>query len=198
VIRKDGKSQRRGLDYYRENIARIRAEGIGVVGSLILGIDTQDMNRIADEILAFADETEIDGLNPTLLTPLPGTRDYERMAREGRILFSSYPADWEKYTLAFPVISMPNVSGAGLMRRYFEVLQFFRPERVEALYRRTRERVSPDAAHHAYLWNRTWTNYALGHNLFRRSPLAHLYRELPPEPPEGTDLGAAGRTEERA
>ena len=40
LIRKDGMSQRRGLDYYRENVARIRRHGIGVVGSFILGIDT--------------------------------------------------------------------------------------------------------------------------------------------------------------
>ena len=37
---------------------------------------------------------------------------------EGRILFKNYPGDWEKYTLAFPVTSMPNVSGAGLMKRF--------------------------------------------------------------------------------
>ena len=42
LIRKDGMSQRRGLDYYRENVARIRRHGIGVVGSFILGIDTPE------------------------------------------------------------------------------------------------------------------------------------------------------------
>ena len=46
LIRKDGMSQRRGLDYYRENVARIRRHGIGVVGSFILGIDTQNMDTI--------------------------------------------------------------------------------------------------------------------------------------------------------
>ncbi len=180
LIRKDGVSQRRGLDYYRENVARIRRHGIGVVASFILGVDTQDMNTVAADILAFAEESDLDGLNPTILTPLPGTRDYARLDAEGRILFKNYPKDWEKYTLAFPVTSMPNISGAGLMRRYVEVLQFFRPERVVERYWRTRETVSPEAAWHAFLWNRVWTNYCLKIGAFRKSPRFDAYPgELP-------------------
>jgi radical SAM superfamily enzyme YgiQ (UPF0313 family) len=175
LIRKDGQSQRRGVDYYRENVARIRRHGVGVVGSFILGIDTQDMNTIVSEILRFADESDLDGLNPTILTPLPGTRDYARFDAEGRILFKNYPEDWEKYTLAFPVTRMPNVTGAGLMRRYVQVLQYFRPEHIAARYWRTYETVSPEAAWHAFLWNRVWTNYCLRSGVFRRAPLADMY-----------------------
>jgi radical SAM superfamily enzyme YgiQ (UPF0313 family) len=184
LIRKDGTSQRRGLDYYRENVARIRRHGIGVVGSFILGIDTQNMETIAADILAFADEMDLDGLNPTILTPLPGTRDYARHDAEGRILFKNYPEDWEKYTLAFPVTRMPHVTGAGLMRRYVEVLQYFRPERVADRYWRTYDTVSPEAAWHAYLWNRVWTNYCLRGGVFRKSPLADSYpAAIPREEP---------------
>ncbi len=184
LIRKDGMSQRRGLDYYRENLARIRSHGIGVVGSFILGIDTQNMDTIVADILRFADETELDGLNPTILTPLPGTRDYARHDAEGRILFKNYPEDWEKYTLAFPVTKMPHVTGAGLMRRYVQVLQFFRPERIAERYWRTHDTVSPDAAWHVYLWNRVWTNYCLQRGVFRDAPLAPTYpAQLPRETP---------------
>src|SRR5205085_1546938 len=56
LIRKDGVSQRRGLDYYRENVARIHRHGIGVVGSFILGIDSQNMDTIVGDILQFADD----------------------------------------------------------------------------------------------------------------------------------------------
>lgn len=184
LIRKDGTSQRRGVDYYRENLARIHRHGVGVVGSFILGIDTQNMDTLVSDILRFAEESELDGLNPTILTPLPGTRDYARFDAEGRILFKNYPDDWEKYTLAFPVTSMPHVTGAGLMRRYFQVLQFFRPEHIAELYWRTYEKVSPDAAWHTLLWNRVWTNYCLQRGLFRESPLAATYpREVPRQIP---------------
>jgi hypothetical protein len=127
------------------------------------------------DILAFAEESELDGLNPTILTPLPGTRDYARYDADGRILFKNYPDDWEKYTLAFPVTSMPNITGAGLMRRYFQVLQFFRPENIAKVYWRTHDHVSADAAWHTFLWNRVWTNYCLSRGLYRDSPLAALY-----------------------
>jgi len=189
LIRKDGMSQRRGLDYYRENVARIRSHGLGVVGSFILGIDTQDMNTIVSDILRFAEESDLDGLNPTILTPLPGTRDYARYDAEGRILFKNYPEDWEKYTLAFPVTSMPNITGAGLMRKYVEVLQFFRPEHIAARYWRTYETVSPEAAWHTFLWNRVWTNYCLRGGVFRRAPLADTYPiEIPREVPAKPDM----------
>jgi radical SAM superfamily enzyme YgiQ (UPF0313 family) len=184
-IRKGGASERRGLAYYRENLARIHRHGIGVVGSFIIGIDTQNMDTIVSDILAFAEEAELDGLNPTILTPLPGTRDYQRLDDEGRIVFKNYPDDWEKHTMAFPVVQPRNVTGAGLMRRYVQLLQFFRPEHVTALYRRTYEKVSPEAAWHLYLWNRIWANQSLRLGVFHDSPLAHSYpNEIPREPPQ--------------
>ena len=187
-VRKDGTSQRRGLPYYRENLARIHRHGIGVVGSFMLGIDTQNTDTIVSDILTFAKDVELDALNPTILTPLPGTRDFARLDGEGRILFKNYPEDWEKYTLAFPVMEMPHVTGAGLMRRYIQLLQFFRPERLAALYWRTRETVSPEAAWHAFLWNRVWTNYCLQRGLYRDSPLAATY---PPRVPREVPLRAS-------
>jgi radical SAM superfamily enzyme YgiQ (UPF0313 family) len=184
LIRKDGRSQSRGIAYYRENIARIRRHGIGVVGSFILGIDTQNMDTIVEEVLAFAEDSDLDGLNPTILTPLPGTRDYARFDALGRILFKNYPDDWEKYTLAFPVISMPHVTGAGLMRKYIEVLQWFRPEHVIARYRKTHATVSAAAAWHTFLWNRVWSNYCLRAGVFRHSPLGPTYQSIPRAVPD--------------
>jgi radical SAM superfamily enzyme YgiQ (UPF0313 family) len=184
LIRKDGRSQSRGIAYYRENIARIRQHGIGVVGSFILGIDTQNMDTIVDDVLAFAEDSDLDGLNPTILTPLPGTRDYARFDALGRILFKNYPDDWEKYTLAFPVISMPHVTGAGLMRKYVEVLQWFRPEHVIDRYRKTRAAVSSAAAWHTFLWNRVWSNYCLRAGVFRHSPLSPTYQSIPRAVPD--------------
>src|SRR3954452_1752760 len=91
LIRKHARSRGRGIEYYRENVARIRRHGIGVVGSFILGIDTQNMDTIVGDILTFAEETDLDAFNPTILTPLPGTRDYTAMDAQRRILFKDYP-----------------------------------------------------------------------------------------------------------
>ena len=166
-------------------------------GSFILGIDTQDMNTIASDILQFAEESDLDGLNPTILTPLPGTRDYARYDAEGRILFKNYPEDWEKSTLAFPVTSMPNVTGAGLMRRYVASAAVL-PSRTHrrALLADIRDRVA-EAAWHVYLWNRVWTNYCLRNGAFNRAPLAETYpvevpRDVPLRPT--LDLGTIARS----
>jgi hypothetical protein len=92
---------------------------------------------------------------------------------------------------------MPHVSGAGLMRRYLQVLQFFRPEYVAARYWRTLETVSPEAAWHAFLWNRVWTNYCLQRGVFRNAPLADTYpAEIPREAPlrPSLDFGTIARS----
>ena len=39
----------------------------------------------------------------------------------------------------------------------------------------THDTVSPEAAWHAFLWNRVWTNYGLKGGVFRRAPLAATY-----------------------
>ena len=131
-------------------------------------------------------DSELDGFNPTILTPLPGTRDYARFDAEHRILFKNYPDDWERYTLAFPVTHHDKISGAGLMRRYVQLLQFFRPERIAERYWRTHDTVSPEAAWHAFLWNRVWSNYCLRGGVYRHSPFASTY---PAEVPLGVPTG---------
>ena len=161
----------------------------------VFGIATSmpQAERIANQLKAAG----FSGNDISVLFPdKTGTRDFARYEAEGRILFRNYPDDWEKYTLAFPVTSMPNVTGAGLMRRYFQLLQFFRPEHIAELYWRTHDRVSPDAAWHTLLWNRVWTNYCLQRGLFRDSPLASTYphevpREIPTRPILALDPEAA-------
>ena len=41
-----------------------------------------------------------------------------------------------------------------------------------------------EAARHAFLWNRTWTNYGLRAGLFRRSPLADTYPAVLADTPD--------------
>ena len=86
---------------------------------------------------------------------------------------------------------MPHVTGAGLMRRYVQVLQFFRPDRIATMYWRTHDTVSPDAAWHTFLWNRVWSNYCLQRGLYRDSPLAEIYpTEVPREVPVPLTIAA--------
>jgi len=57
----------------------------------------------------------VDNLNALFLTPLPGTRLWDRMKSEGRIALDTFPEDWKYYTLTFPVARYKNLSLEGII-----------------------------------------------------------------------------------
>ena len=100
----------KGRDF-RESVQRIQRHGICVVGSFIIGIDT-DQRGIGETIARAAKEYGIDAANVLILTPLPGTKLYAQMEREGRIRSNDYPEDWKYYTLTYPVADYRHLSWA--------------------------------------------------------------------------------------
>jgi radical SAM superfamily enzyme YgiQ (UPF0313 family) len=103
----------KGRDF-RESVRRIQRHGMCVVGSFIIGIDT-DQRGIGETIARAAKEYGIDAANVLVLTPLPGTKLYAQMEREGRIRSINYPQDWKYYTLTYPVASYTHLSWAELV-----------------------------------------------------------------------------------
>lgn len=93
----------------RDSVRRIRRHGILVVGSFIIGLDT-DCPGIGKRIAEAANSYSLDVLNTLVLTPLPGTRLWEKMERQGRIAANCFPKDWKYYTLAFPVARYKQLS----------------------------------------------------------------------------------------
>ncbi len=70
---------------YREIIQRIHQHGICVQAGVIFGFDT-DSKDIFAEALRTCESLGIDGVTVSVLTPLPGTRLYDEMRREGRLV----------------------------------------------------------------------------------------------------------------
>ncbi|MCW5982730.1 MAG: B12-binding domain-containing radical SAM protein [Bryobacteraceae bacterium] len=103
----------KGRDF-RESVRRIQHHGICAVGSFIMGIDT-DGRGIGETIAGAATEYGIDAANVLILTPLPGTKLYAQMEREGRIRANDYPKDWKYYTLTYPVADYSNLTWAELV-----------------------------------------------------------------------------------
>jgi radical SAM superfamily enzyme YgiQ (UPF0313 family) len=97
----------------RESVRRIQRHGMCVVGSFIVGIDT-DQRGIGEAIARAAGEYGVDAANVLILTPLPGTRLYAQMEREGRIRSNQYPQDWRYYTLTYPVASYAHLTWSEL------------------------------------------------------------------------------------
>ena len=80
-------------DLIRDRIKRYHDYGIGVEGTILLGLDDQsedDIKRLIDFLL----EINLDLAEFTVLTPFPHTRAYEELKRQNRIL--TY--DWNEYS----------------------------------------------------------------------------------------------------
>jgi radical SAM superfamily enzyme YgiQ (UPF0313 family) len=62
-----------------------------------------------------ASQCGVDNLNVLFLTPLPGTRLWDRMKSEDRIALDAFPEDWKYYTLTFPVARYKHLSLDGII-----------------------------------------------------------------------------------
>ncbi|MFC1890412.1 B12-binding domain-containing radical SAM protein [Thermodesulfobacteriota bacterium] len=99
----------RGLNAFRRH-------GIPVHGMFILGLDT-DTPAVIDGTVRFARRTGLTSLQALILTPLPGTRVFDRLKGEGRILFH----DWSMYDAHHVVFSHPVMSPGELQQAQIDV-----------------------------------------------------------------------------
>lgn len=88
-----------GIDRYKEVYDKIHEHQISVLGAFILGLqnDTPETIRNRTNYILNAD---IDIIQASILTPLPGTELYKRLEAEGRLLHTNFPGDWERYNYA--------------------------------------------------------------------------------------------------
>ncbi len=85
----------RQWDRYLEVVEKIQSRGVGVCGCFVVGFDT-DTPEVFDELRRFIAESRLLEVQVTVLTPFPGTRLYQRLLDEGRLL---YPGAWDRCTL---------------------------------------------------------------------------------------------------
>ena len=93
-------------DYIRERIKRYHDHGIGVEGTILLGLDSHTEDSIK-QLIDFLMEIELDLAEFTVLTPFPHTKAYTDLEKDGRIL--SY--DWDRYS-ADQVVYQPKQMSA--------------------------------------------------------------------------------------
>jgi len=90
-LREMGKSWNRAADFSRR-LARIRRAGIMVYGTFIFGYDADNPETIARTLeFALRERLYVANFNP--LQPLPGTPLYERLHREGRLVYDRWWLD---------------------------------------------------------------------------------------------------------
>lgn len=100
-------------DFIRNRIKRYHDHGIGVEGTILLGLDEQtedDIKRLVDFLL----EVELDLAEFTILTPFPHTCTRDDLEKEGRIVSS----DWDQYTADKVVYQPRHMTADRLLELY--------------------------------------------------------------------------------
>jgi len=82
------------LQQYPQAIERIQANGIIVLGSFLVGLDSDDLS-VFEALESFIRDNHVFRFHISILTPYPGTRLRERLEREGRLL----DTPWSSYTM---------------------------------------------------------------------------------------------------
>ena len=92
-------------DYIRERIRRYHDHGIGVEGTILLGLDSHTEDSIK-RLIDFLLEIELDLAEFTVLTPFPHTKAFEELQAQNRIL----TCDWNAYSADQVVFQPKNMS----------------------------------------------------------------------------------------
>lgn len=112
--------KRRQIQKYPEYIEKIQSKGIGIFGTFITGLDTHDPS-IFDRIETFRRENHLYSGYVHVLTPLPGTRLWARLKREGRLL----KRPWNRYNLWQVTFKPKLMSPEELQERQVELAYTF-------------------------------------------------------------------------
>jgi radical SAM superfamily enzyme YgiQ (UPF0313 family) len=100
-------------DYIKERIKRYHDYGIGVEGTILLGLDNQsedDIKRLIDFLL----EIDLDLAEFTVMTPFPHTKGYDDLRRENRI----FDHDWNHYNAGQVVFHPKQMTAEKLQELY--------------------------------------------------------------------------------
>ena len=111
---------RKNLSRYRELVEGFHRAGISIFGAFIIGAD-QDTEETVAETAVQSVKLGIDTIQITNLTPLPGTKLYERWMEQGRIFATNYPEDWERYTFVETVYEPKLMSAQRLDEVIYEL-----------------------------------------------------------------------------
>jgi radical SAM superfamily enzyme YgiQ (UPF0313 family) len=146
-------------DHYFEIVQKIHDHGIGIDGSFVFGFDTDD-HSVFDRTLEFVVKAKLEVAYFSVLTPYPGTRLYQRLVQEDRVL----TRDWSLYDANHVVFRPRN----------------FTPEELLHSYQRTFQQAYSVPTIFKRLWGTTaWKNFFYPMNLGFRKSIKQLVASSP-------------------
>jgi radical SAM superfamily enzyme YgiQ (UPF0313 family) len=89
-----------GVDSYEQLVANAQKKGMMVVGEMIVGNDSDDL-EVLKKTGDFLKKINFDVLRLQIMLPLPGTRLFDSLKKENRLLIKNFPEDWAKLTNDF-------------------------------------------------------------------------------------------------
>ena len=107
-------------DYIKERVKRYHDYGIGVEGTILLGLDNQtedDIKRLIDFLL----EINLDLAEFTVMTPFPHTKAWDDLARQGRI----FDKNWDHFNAGQVVFTPKHISPERLQELYNSAWETF-------------------------------------------------------------------------
>ena len=107
-------------DYMRDRVKRLKDRGIGVEGTILLGLEHHDEDYIK-RLVDFLMEIELDLAEFTILTPFPHTPFRKEIEAQGRILHN----DWIKYTCGEVVFQPKLMTVDSLQKMYHYAWETF-------------------------------------------------------------------------
>jgi radical SAM superfamily enzyme YgiQ (UPF0313 family) len=110
----------RNLNRYKELVGNFHKAGISVFGAFIIGGEHDTPQTVADTA-AKAVQIGVDTIQITNLTPLPGTKMFDRLMAEGRIGAKNFPEDWRRYTFIETVFQPARMSAEELDKAMFQL-----------------------------------------------------------------------------
>lgn len=124
-----------GVESYRRLVQKAKRHGLLIVGEMMVGNDADDEATLR-ETERFIEAVGFDILRLQVVQPLPGTRLYARLEKEGRLLLERFPEDWDKLRDGFLVgvnFKLKQLDARTLQRWVKRVgLRFYSPRRIAA------------------------------------------------------------------
>lgn len=98
-----------GVKNFKSVIKKLHDYGLLINGTFVLGNDYDDIN-IFKNTAGFILDSELDKSQISILTPFPGTRLYDRLCKERRLIYTDYPKEWRLYDGSNVVFQPKNMS----------------------------------------------------------------------------------------
>ncbi len=111
--------------------------GLGIFAGMVLGLEDDNAESIRQRV-NFIIESPIDCYWVTVNTPLPGSKIFERLLKEDRIIKNNFPPDWDYYNWKHPVFKHHNLSDENFTKELKDAYsKLYNKKTIAQKYRQT-------------------------------------------------------------